>query len=236
MLIGWVASVAITAAASSSTCAIATASRRSSSNPTSTPTAHALAGELRSECCIGVAGRVISRGEQRERQAADRRDRGRGDAGCTSSRAPRRRRSRSATTSTPARRCASSIATSTCAARRCRRTSSCARSSIARRATTSTSNGFSRARDAVHGEVHARRRAQLPRAVAPQPRQLLRARRVAADLQAALHGRGLRSLLPDRALLPRRGPAPRPAARVHADRRRDVVRARGRRLSHRWKG
>ena len=34
----------------------------------------------------------------------------------------------------------------------------------------------------------------------------------------------LRPLLPDRALLPRRGPARRPPARVHADRPRDVVR------------
>ena len=40
---------------------------------------------------------------------------------------------------------------------------------------------------------------------------------------------GLRALLPDRALLPRRGPARRPPARVHADRHRDVLRhARGR--------
>ena len=34
---------------------------------------------------------------------------------------------------------------------------------------------------------------------------------------------GLRPLLPDRALLPRRGPARRPPARVHADRHRDVA-------------
>ena len=37
---------------------------------------------------------------------------------------------------------------------------------------------------------------------------------------------GLRPLLPDRALLPRRGPARRPPAGVHADRRRGVVRRR----------
>ena len=34
---------------------------------------------------------------------------------------------------------------------------------------------------------------------------------------------GLRPVLPDRQVLPRRGPAPRPPARVHADRRRDVA-------------
>ena len=39
---------------------------------------------------------------------------------------------------------------------------------------------------------------------------------------------GLRPLLPDRALLPRRGPAGRPPARVHADRPRGVVRRRRR--------
>ena len=60
--------------------------------------------------------------------------------------------------------------------------------------------------------------------------QVLRARREPAALQAALHGGRVRPVLPDREVLPRRGPAPRPAARVHADRRRDVVREPGRRL------
>ena len=41
---------------------------------------------------------------------------------------------------------------------------------------------------------------------------------------------GLRALRADRALLPRRGPARRPPARVHPDRRRDVVLDRGGRL------
>ena len=44
-----------------------------------------------------------------------------------------------------------------------------------------------------------------------------------------LDDRRLRALLPDRALLPRRGPARRPPAGVHAARPRDVVRRRGRR-------
>ncbi len=60
-------------------------------------------------------------------------------------------------------------------------------------------------------------------------RQLLRAAAVAAALQAAPDDRRLRALLPDRALLPRRGPARRPPARVHPARPRDVVRQRGRR-------
>ena len=45
-----------------------------------------------------------------------------------------------------------------------------------------------------------------------------------AALQADPDGRGLRSLLPDRALLPGRGPEGRPPTRVHPDRRRGFVR------------
>jgi hypothetical protein len=44
-----------------------------------------------------------------------------------------------------------------------------------------------------HGEVHAGRRPQLPGALAPQPGPVLRTRRVAADLQAAVHGGGHRT-------------------------------------------
>ncbi len=44
-----------------------------------------------------------------------------------------------------------------------------------------------------------------------------------AALQAAADGRRLRPLLPDHEVLPRRGPARRPPARVHADRHRDLL-------------
>ena len=77
--------------------------------------------------------------------------------------------------------------------------------------------------------LDARGRARLPRALAPAARLVLRAAAVAAALQAAADDRRLRALLPDRALLSRRGPARRPPARVHAARPRDVVRRRGRR-------
>ena len=60
--------------------------------------------------------------------------------------------------------------------------------------------------------------------------QVLRPRREPAALQAAVHGRGLRPVLPDRQVLPRRGPPARPPARVHPDRRRDELRQPGRRL------
>src|SRR5438128_2393942 len=74
--------------------------------------------------------------------------------------------------------------------------------------------------DALHPGGGAR----LPGAEPGAARQLLRAPAVAAALQAAAHGGRARSLLPDRALLPRRGPARRPGAGVHADRPRDVLR------------
>ena len=58
---------------------------------------------------------------------------------------------------------------------------------------------------------------------------------IAAALQADADDRGLRPLLPDRALPARRGPARRPPARAHADRPRDELRHRGRRV-HRRRG
>ena len=83
--------------------------------------------------------------------------------------------------------------------------------------------------DAEHDARHAGGRARLPRPGAAAARQVLRARAVAAALQAALHGRRDRPLLPDRHVLARRGSARRPAVRVPPARPRDGVRrARGR--------
>ena len=72
--------------------------------------------------------------------------------------------------------------------------------------------GFPRVPDADHHRLLARGRARLPRALAPASGQVLRAAAGAAAVQAADHGVGLRQVLPDRALLPRRGPARRPLA------------------------
>ena len=80
-----------------------------------------------------------------------------------------------------------------------------------------------RRRDADADQGDAGRRARLPGAEPHAAGQVLRAAAVAADLQAAADDVGLRPLLPDRALLPRRGPARRPPARVHPARHRDVV-------------
>ncbi len=88
--------------------------------------------------------------------------------------------------------------------------------------------GLPRGRNADADEVDPRGGARLPRSVAGPRGRVLRAAAVAAALQAAADGRGDRPLLPDGAMLPRRGPARRPAAGVYADRRRDVVPDRGR--------
>ncbi len=58
--------------------------------------------------------------------------------------------------------------------------------------------------------------------------RVLRAAAVAAAVQAAADDRRLRPVLPDRQVLPRRGPARRPPAGVHADRHRDLVPRRNR--------
>jgi len=73
-------------------------------------------------------------------------------------------------------------------------------------------------RDADPRQVDAGRGARLPRPEPRPPGRVLRAAAVAADLQADPDDRRHRSLLPDRALLPRRGSARRPAARIHAGR------------------
>ena len=67
--------------------------------------------------------------------------------------------------------------------------------------------------DADPDRLQPRRRARLSGAEPGPSRQVLRAPAGAADVQAADHGRRLRPLFPDRALLPRRGRPRRPLAR-----------------------
>ena len=86
-----------------------------------------------------------------------------------------------------------------------------------------------RDRDADPHALDAGGRARLPRPRAHEPGGVLRAAAVAAAVQAAADDVRLRALLPDRPLLPRRGAARRPPARVHPARPRDVVRGGGRR-------
>ena len=85
--------------------------------------------------------------------------------------------------------------------------------------------------DADPDRLLAGGRARLPGAVAAASGKVLRAAAGAAAVQAADHDGGLRPLFPDRALLPRRGSARRPAAgRVLPARRRDELRHAGRRV------
>ena len=89
--------------------------------------------------------------------------------------------------------------------------------------------GLPRHRDPGPDPLDARGRPRLPRPQPPPAGLLLRAAAVAAAVQAAADGRRLRALLPGRPLLPRRGPARRPPARLHPARHRDVLRRRRRR-------
>ncbi len=88
--------------------------------------------------------------------------------------------------------------------------------------------GLHRDRDADADRLDPRRGARLRGAVAPDAGQLLRAAAEPAAVQAAVHGRRDRPLLPDRPLPARRGPAGRPPVRVHAARRRGQLREPGR--------
>ena len=85
-----------------------------------------------------------------------------------------------------------------------------------------------RGRDAEPDQEHARGGPRLHR---PEPAPAGHRLRAAAEppaAQAAADGGGHRPLLPDRPLLPRRGPARRPPAGVHPARPRDELRRRGR--------
>ena len=161
-------------------------------------------------------------------EPGDRRDRAPGPRARRSS--PRRRRRPSTSTSrTPrsTRRSASSTATSTSGASRCSAGCSCARGWCRRSGDVHERARLRRDRDADPHQEHARGRPRLHRPVAPPAGHRLRPAAEPAAAQAAAHGRGHRPLLPDRALLPRRGPPRRPPAGVHPARPRDELRGRG---------
>ena len=86
-----------------------------------------------------------------------------------------------------------------------------------------------RDRDADDDPVDAGGRARLPGARPTAARFVLRAAAEPAAVQAAADGGGHGALLPDRALLPRRGLPRRPAAGVHPARHGDELRRRRRR-------
>ena len=143
-------------------------------------------------------------------------------------RMPRRRRSRSrASRERWGRRCGFATATSTCAASGCSEAIELRHDGHAGDSGVHERRGLPRDRDAGADPLHARGGARLPGPQPPATGLLLRAAPVATAVQAAPDDRRIRALLPDRALLSRRGPARRSPAGLHPARRRDVVRGSG---------
>ena len=208
----------------------AAASSRSSSTPRQRPRPTPSPSEVRSEYVLQVRGD----GRAARRPGTENADLPTGeievvaDRGRRSSTPPRRRPSTSTRRSRSTSCCACATATSTCAA-------SAMHDRIVLRHRVVKfirdfldDRGFYRDRDADPRQDHAGGRARLPGAQPRPPGQLLRPAAVAAAVQAAADGRRLRALLPDRPLLPRRGPARRPPAGVHPARPGDELRRRRR--------
>ncbi len=184
----------------------------------------AAARELRNEYVIGVKG-VVAPGCPARRTPSSRPARSRSGPPSSRSSTPRRRPPSRSSGRRGQRGAAAQVPLPRPPpARRCSEVFVLRHRMCAAHAQHDVEPGLPRSRDAHPRPEHARRRARLPR---PQPgprRALLRPAAVAPALQADPDGRRLRPLLPDRPLLPRRGPARQPPARVHPARRRDVVR------------
>ena len=182
------------------------------------------AKQLRSEFVIGVKGRVAAAGRRGGQRAdADRGDRGRGRRAEGAERGPGpavRHRGRGGRL----RRAAAPVPVPRPAAPRAAGQPGPPSPRDDGGAEVLRQQGILGDRDAGAHQVHARGGARLPGAEPRASRRVLRAPAVAADLQADPDDRRHGPLLPDRQVLPRRGPARRPAAGVHPDRRRDVLR------------
>ena len=130
--------------------------------------------------------------------------------------------------STSTNRCACNIAISTCAGRSMQHNLILRHQIVSKIREFLERARFRRDRNADPDQEHAGGRPRLPGAEPALSGRLLRLAAVATATEATADGERHGSLLPDRALLPRRGPARRPSAGIHAARSRNVVRRHGR--------
>ena len=187
---------------------------------------------LRLETVITVTGRWSPRGADAVNpKLATGRGRGRGRGSRRASRPPRPCPSRSTATRSIRRRRACATGSSISGGRGFIATSCCAARSSRRIRRRMIDGGLHRVPDADPDLQLPGGRPRLSGAEPRAPGQVLRAAAGAPAIQAAPDGGGLRPLLPDRAVLSRRGRARRPlAGRVLPARLRDVVRDPGGRV------